>query len=50
MRFCILANTLEKTGFEVTYLPVNEAGLISIADLQGSIAGRYDFSFGHVRQ
>ncbi|MGE6609856.1 cysteine desulfurase family protein [Peribacillus sp. NPDC076916] len=28
---------LEKSGFEVTYLPVNEAGLISIADLRAAL-------------
>ncbi|MFE3976144.1 MULTISPECIES: cysteine desulfurase family protein [unclassified Peribacillus] len=28
---------LEKSGFEITYLPVNEAGLISIADLKAAL-------------
>lgn len=28
---------LEKSGFEVTYLPVNEAGLISVGDLQAAL-------------
>ena len=28
---------LEKTGFDVTYLPVNESGLISIDDLQAAL-------------
>ncbi|MGE7877204.1 cysteine desulfurase family protein [Peribacillus muralis] len=28
---------LEKSGFELTYLPVNEAGLISVADLKAAL-------------
>ncbi|MGG4265701.1 cysteine desulfurase family protein [Peribacillus simplex] len=28
---------LEKSGFEITYLPVNEAGLISVADLKAAL-------------
>ncbi|WP_057911635.1 cysteine desulfurase family protein [Peribacillus muralis] len=28
---------LEKSGFDVTYLPVNEAGLISVADVKGAL-------------
>ncbi|MGE7182790.1 cysteine desulfurase family protein [Peribacillus sp. NPDC006672] len=28
---------LEKSGFEITYLPVNEAGLISLADLKAAL-------------
>ena len=37
MLFCIQVNIWKKYGFEVTYLPVNESGLISIDDVQAAL-------------
>ena len=35
-----LAETLEKDGYEVTYLPVDEDGLVSIEDLKNAITDK----------
>ena len=39
---------LEKLGFEVTYLPVDETGRISLDELRAGIKGRYDFGVNYV--
>ena len=41
---------LEKMGFEVTYLPVDETGKISIDDFKACVKRRYHSGFNYVWQ
>ena len=41
---------LEENGYEVTYLPVDENGVISLDELKQALRTRYDPSFDHDRQ
>ncbi len=41
---------LERDGFEVTYLDVEENGLVDFAKLEAALQARYDLGVGDVRQ